>query len=452
MQVFVKHPVFYSVFAIVLFACTPNQIIADGEGDSSLSYMPTITAAISSAKTPRMELCPEPNPKLVPDFTSLLADEEFPDLELPVLDFLNAGGTSKAVVEFFSHGNLEYDEKHFFERDLTGDGIPELAISYLHLYIFGCYQGDYRMVLKADNYDLINSVPAPWIVSSADMNLNGVPDIVVESYFKPSTLVRIYEWDGEHFQSLIKGADRLFDVHEDVAYLGDAETSLADVDNNGTVELLLTGGIPTHPSIFMDGYPWRQVTITYMWNGENFTLQREELAPPQYKFQAIQDGDRASIASDYAPALELYALILNGGLESWSEADRENFLTQYQAGVSGRPTPTSLPIDLVEKESLSAYARYRIMLLYLLQQDESQAQVVYNTLQRQYSYQQPGYSYAELATAFWTEYQLSRDMGQACAKAMDYAVVHPEILKPLGSDYHGWQSDIYEPEDICPFK
>ncbi|MFN8404949.1 MAG: hypothetical protein U0V48_15540 [Anaerolineales bacterium] len=33
-----------------------------------------------------------------------------------------------------------------------------------------------------------------------------------------------------------------------------------------------------------------------------------------------------------------------------------------------------------------------------------------------------------------------------------YAVEHPDILIPLGSDYHGAQSHIYVPEDVCPFR
>jgi hypothetical protein len=43
-------------------------------------------------------------------------------------------------------------------------------------------------------------------------------------------------------------------------------------------------------------------------------------------------------------------------------------------------------------------------------------------------------------------------MYDGCAAAIQYAVEHPEILIPLGSDYHGWQSHIYEPADVCPFR
>jgi hypothetical protein len=43
-------------------------------------------------------------------------------------------------------------------------------------------------------------------------------------------------------------------------------------------------------------------------------------------------------------------------------------------------------------------------------------------------------------------------MYDGCAAAIQYAAEHPEILVPLGSDYHGAQAKIYKPEDVCPFR
>jgi hypothetical protein len=65
---------------------------------------------------------------------------------------------------------------------------------------------------------------------------------------------------------------------------------------------------------------------------------------------------------------------------------------------------------------------------------------------------QPGHAYAEMAQAFWDEYQSSRNLGSSCGKAVAYATAHPDILIYLGSDYHGTQSLWYQPADICPFK
>jgi hypothetical protein len=57
-----------------------------------------------------------------------------------------------------------------------------------------------------------------------------------------------------------------------------------------------------------------------------------------------------------------------------------------------------------------------------------------------------------MATAFWDAYQSSGKMYAGCAAAIQYAAEHLDILTPLGSDYHGWQSHTYVPADVCPFR
>jgi hypothetical protein len=46
---------------------------------------------------------------------------------------------------------------------------------------------------------------------------------------------------------------------------------------------------------------------------------------------------------------------------------------------------------------------------------------------------------------------ITHEMHNGCAAAIQYAAEHPEILIPLGSDYHGAQSHIYVLADVCPF-
>lgn len=92
------------------------------------------------------------------------------------------------------------------------------------------------------------------------------------------------------------------------------------------------------------------------------------------------------------------------------------------------------------------------MLLHLVQNHESDATTVYNTLQQKFSSDPYGRPYVEMATAFWDAYQSTHKMYDGCAAAIQYAVEHPEILIPLGSDYHGSQSHIYKPADMCPFR
>jgi hypothetical protein len=92
------------------------------------------------------------------------------------------------------------------------------------------------------------------------------------------------------------------------------------------------------------------------------------------------------------------------------------------------------------------------MLLHLAQGQEAEAASTYQTLQDTFGSDQYAAPYVEMATAFWEAYQSTHKMYDGCAAAIQYAVEHPEILTPLGSDYHGWQSHTYVPADVCPFR
>jgi len=116
-------------------------------------------------------------------------------------------------------------------------------------------------------------------------------------------------------------------------------------------------------------------------------------------------------------------------------------------------TPSVTPtVDSTEHPRLAAYAYYRIMLLHVVQGHESDAITVDNIPQEKFGNDQYTRPYAEMAIAFWDAYQSTHKMYYGCAAAIQYAVEHPEVLIPLGSDYHGSQSKIYKLEDVCPFR
>jgi hypothetical protein len=92
------------------------------------------------------------------------------------------------------------------------------------------------------------------------------------------------------------------------------------------------------------------------------------------------------------------------------------------------------------------------VILQLVQNQESDASATYYTLQEKFGADAYARPYAEMASAFWEAYQSVHSMYDGCAAAIQYAVEHPEILTPLGSDYHGAQSHVYVPTDVCPFR
>ena len=115
--------------------------------------------------------------------------------------------------------------------------------------------------------------------------------------------------------------------------------------------------------------------------------------------------------------------------------------------IATKPAP-----DLTEYPKLAAYAYYRMITLHIQLGEMDAAQIKYATLQQKFPVGSPGHPYVEMARAFWNAYQSAGKMYPACAAAIAYADAHPEILTPLGSDYHGAQSHIYVPADVCPFR
>lgn len=419
----------------------------------------TFDAASLKTRTPAAPaLCPVEQPGLTREFDYPLVtlDTVF-HFHDQVLEFLNAGGTRQAVISAYHQHDPEAGDWIIQERDITGDGVSELLLTASgSLVAFGCQSGHYQSFwIVGETYHDYQ----PIILDIQDMNLDGVAEIMTLEGDDRIRIVRVFEWDGSSFQLINFGPRR--QPHAPCSSLyGPSWAEAVDTDGNGTLELVLEQAIPIWDE-YASGLPWREETRTCAWNGEFFVLTQTEIeTPPEYRFQAVQDADRATLAGDYTKALELYQQsIFDDTLEWWSQ-DRKVYEigTFTGAGVT-KPTPIpSLLPDPAEYPTLAAYARFRIMLLHVASGYIPEAQIVYNTLQEKFPPSQPGYAQAEMATAFWDEYQKANDLGQACSKAIEYAAVHPaDILAYLGNGeyarmYYGDQSLEYRPEDVCPFQ
>ena len=108
------------------------------------------------------------------------------------------------------------------------------------------------------------------------------------------------------------------------------------------------------------------------------------------------------------------------------------------------------PADADEYARLSAYSRYRILLLYTMLGTSEEAQMVFNQLQETSLPGSPGYPYAVMAGLFWETYQQKEDLTAACLQVTQYADVHTEeVLSPLNSTTYGFnQPDLYT-QNLC---
>lgn len=373
------------------------------------------------------------------------------DFQKNILEILNKGGLNQ-LLNYLSVNT----QVAFQYEDLTNDGVRELVIisptygGYLN--VFGCKNKEFvKLLTVTPAYEY-----SPNILAIKDINRDGVNELVVDLLScHYCTGIMVYQWNGEEFAGLVR--DWYYDYDKKaltystiVEMLGYAQASIADTDHNGTYELILNGGIPSYLGGLAGGDgPYRSQEVVFMWNGQYYVWYSQEFSPPNFRFEAVQDGDNQTLRGSYDIALKSYqAAIFDDKLKSW---DRETWYKLVnEATKIEYPDIQKMRFDQTEYDQLSAYARYRILIMYLARDWESDAKIVYKTLTEKYPQGNSGYRYVEMAAEFWNEYQLSQDLAKSCAKVITYTELHVEVLDPLGS--HGVFDEYYKPESVCPFK
>lgn len=376
------------------------------------------------------------------------------DLENDLLDYLNNGGSPEYLQKTLQDYGINVEI-----NDFTNDGVNEISISskypiisiYSSAYIFGCKNKKYIVLLTINNKD-----PMPRLMSDADMNLDGMPELPYEiigwgandfmGYYS------IYEWDGEKFRNIISPEEIsnkkvASGGSKQQAWMFNSDSKISDIDGNGTLELILYGGNDQGLSA-CDFGPVRNETDVWMWNGSWFSLASMILDPPEYRFQVVFDGDEASLASEYTKAEKIY----------WQAIQDNGLLGIEKFFGESSFCDRGIVADPAERPNLSAYSLYRILLIKLLQQDE-QAESIYLSIQEEYPIDSYGHPFAILADIVWKEIIEKNNINNACELVIEYTDIHKEeILFPLGGEggpyyYYGYsyQNRSYTSKDICPF-
>lgn len=412
---------------------------------------PTITPTfdvrtiVTRPPAPRAQ-CPTVQANKVPDFEYPLVSggtgEPFYE---DVLDFLNAGGPPQAIIKLIPQYRIN---RYAQIIDLTGDGVPELLLAagrdYSIAYL--CKNGQYER--KALTVYAVHFAQ-PYIFKIQDINRNSIPEIIFVAGDLRFQIYAVDEWDGSEFQ-VLNGED----WSSCTTLMG--ESTMETGVTSTSIELVLKQGIPIW-SEYISGLPWRKETRTCSWNGTSFVWTNTQLASPEYRFQAMQDGDRAMLAGEYDKALGFYQQVIFDDKLSWWSEKRRFALVNAKPYVEYAPTSNPSMQDAAEYPNLAAYARFRIMLLHIKRGFLPEAQIVYDTLQQSFPSNQPGHAYAEMAIAFMNEYSSSNNLERACEGAIAYTTTHPkEILAYLGNgeyteSFYGDQSLKYVPESVCPF-
>ena len=378
-----------------------------------------------------------------------------------ILEYLNSGGSADKLQPALE-GPFDLDGEKLpaiaqvFSIDVTGNNVPEVVVDFGlifsgenidgAMFVFTCKDGNYETIAAEPQLGYLFSSDSPdhGIRAIRDMNANGIPEIVISQIWVVGTHVnftrnvQIFEWDGSQLSNLVESNSQSYpntiEIHN-----GDLEIS--DTDSDGIFKLVTNHGLGRGPEVSILE---RTRTETWSWDGVGFALSCQKSATaPKFRFQAMQDGDDAAQCQDYDAALAFYQqAIFDEKLLGRSEGRSSS--PAYQPKETPTPDPD-------ERARLSAYSRYRIMLLHTFQEYVPEATIVYETLIEKFPSGTPGNAFAQMATAFWEEYSASEEIKSACQAAIAFADENQaEILNPLGGGFYGW-GRIYLPEDICPF-
>ncbi|NDJ60752.1 MAG: hypothetical protein GYB67_06480 [Chloroflexi bacterium] len=338
------------------------------------------------------------------------------EMSIAITAFLSGGG-SLAVLEntlrtrwnaLGETGGIRGDV------DLTGEGVPEIVVSYATpdqggaLVIFGCVNGDYRL-----NYQGTPGGAIPVILQAGDLNFDGLPELLFTSEDCSADdclyLTQMVTWSAARgrFINLLSGAISSQTI-----------PTVADVDNDRVSELRVELNNPGDA----DTGPLRTGTTLYDWNGLIYTRSVTELDPPRFRVQVLHQADRAFAAENFNEAIALY----NFGLDD----------------------PALEPWRADEPEILRTYMRYRLLLAYAFTEDQRLV-TDFQTILRDYPDPLNAPVYVEMSTVFWNALQVTNNLNAACTEVRSVIARRPEALTLLNR--YGSRSPVYTAADLCPF-
>ena len=325
---------------VLLSACgqpAPAPVVDDVTSTPSLT--PTSTATPLPSATPTASITPLPTiPTFTPTFdvstivTVTPAEKAecppsipYPEKDFDLFKFRESGNyqsseeTVLAVLNKYGPEILvNYGRRYGTDlesiafQDFTNDGVPEVAIrSTLNISstpfdIFGCKDGVYQLLLSIPSNGLGY---APIIFVIEDNNKNDIPELTILAGYlsQGGHSFVVYEWDGEQFTSILSP---FYENDPNSKYLwveATGEIHYEDKDNDSINELILDSGVPVWET-YWSGLPWRNKRTYYKWNGQNYAQYKVEFAQPEFRFQAMQDGDLAISQQEYDKALSSSAM------------------------------------------------------------------------------------------------------------------------------------------------
>jgi hypothetical protein len=185
---------------------------------------------------------------------------------------------------------------------------------------------------------------------------------------------------------------------------------------------------------------------TYDWSPSDrlYELFETKRMPPVYKYQVLDDAQRALDSGNLQYAIALYLSAIDQPYQ-----DVPSFWELNQA-VANSMSEDSL---LAEAEAYqTSFATFRLAYLYLFIDQPSDADTSLRALEQEISPDQPGHEFAEISTQMLDQVVQGRALLGACQDAVRAAVLkYPHLLGPEGhiGDW-GNTSTLYTESNLCP--
>ncbi len=379
---------------------------------------PTPTVGIQTVLTPTAEPTelPQAHPTAVP-FPA--RPQDFADYPAAVVGYLNdSQGDEDGLRKMLEEWQALRDVAGLLRVDVDDDGKGELLLIIVDAEgEFGInLAGDLLIIDMEDHeYDLAYRATSDWAI--LDPSLLEVDDLNDDGH---TELAFTSTSCGAHtcfttVYILASGTGTYDDLTDGGIEMSYADIQLSDWDADGMLDLVMHGGMIGS----VGAGPQRSRTEVYRWDGAAYTIAEKTYDPSNYLYFKVLDANEALLDGSYQRAAALYEeAIRNPDLDVWMEES--------------------------EREELTAFARYRLCLTYLLAGQTADADLVRDELLRE----QPEDIYAQVVTVLWDAYLAGADLRTACEAVTSFAAAHPETSGML-ADY-GYANPTFTSEEVCP--
>ena len=401
---------------------------------STPTLEPTPTATPRPTATSRPTATPTPVPICPPQNLSAgwVPPDRFDGYPQAIQTYLSNGGSTANLLTILRNASSLNDQwGGVYSIDLTSDGAPETIVSIFDpltvdqpaapsgmLLIYGC--ADQRIVLWYSNV-ATQPQPLPRLLQTGNFIAapHGNQAAIVTSLCGANTCfdkLEVLGWDGQALVNLLATP----------LELPSAQYQFVQADADGPLEIQAVRGTVTS----IGAGPQRTEKQLWDWNGAQYVKVKSELSPVEYRNQAVYEADDAFKAGDDDAAVAWYTrVITDDTLKDWLP----------EIGYSQ-------PHD---RDSLQAYARFRLLLIGL-QRGDANAHDQLDALTAAYPDGSPVHQTQQMAQLLWDKYQATKDWTQTCQAVNAFANDQYQITDDLG--LFGYANRMYTSDDMCPIK